>query len=785
MVDNQEGCSKCQQFQQNALDAYAMVKRMSTQKYRSSQDIAEVNQLKKLNDEQSKYIINQRKEIERISKEKEETDSRNKHLSIKNEELNNMYNEMLLSLGEFRKKVENTFTELTETKKKYEEVVRKEESFKKAMDQFVLCKKVLMTTFGIIKQIKSSQNIGRLNKKSAELLENFDLDEAFSTTGVSVKPVIGRKISRISKKKRNESENMDLEQILLNEMNVSSSDEENDEIKGTEKQKDINIENEVIQQIVVEEKNQLNNNKIPKVSSITGRKTRSVKQIQKEMDIEKIREKYQEEMKVMKKNVEAKKKQQAEKANNVISSVLVEGIQKSNVQVVNQITSGSKESGNMISKVQVENTIASGSNDLDIFDTIEKCGDEKSSRKYISGNRKRTTSISINNEVKKPRLTTEKQIVFNDLDLSESDSDDEKDESVNIESQHNETIESIVVGELNENNSDTDSLCISLLSNEGTKNDSKVMDETKVLDKNNVQIDSTNKAKTSQAKKSNDVPKARSIVGRKRKSVKEIQKEINKDELMTKYKDLYKPSGTVRKGTRKVKNEDTITEKPIIVDNIETEKGVESNDVVKDTNTVLPIIIDDPKPEEEKEVQENDVVDERLSIIFQEAIEKDFDVSTFIISSFNENDKNNHMPEHMKSIIEYISNSSSKTEAENMYNKIKQEVNPSMESNKFVVCLVTLLTIAKKFQNMVEEDLFKRIGEYGSDDPTKYMFPLIYFLLCLNKELLKKYVDANKDEIIKSFHIYKGHSKAIAKLSKMYVFKDLVLLYVESMKITI
>ncbi|CEF69082.1 Hypothetical protein SRAE_2000373400 [Strongyloides ratti] len=357
MIDPEEGCSKCKQFQQNALDAYAIIKRMSTQKNRSASDMAEVASLKKLNDEQSQYILNQRKIIERISKEKDELDSSNKHLKIKNEEMNSQYNDLILSLGEVRKKVGETLTELSETRKKYAEVLKKEESFRKSMEQFVLCKKMLMSTFSIIKQIKAGQ-IG---------------DDAYDTIGLSSKSkkkVTNTKNNKDKKKEEKKEKKIesvkepddgeisdnDLERIMLAEMDISSSEEEEDEEEKNEEQKKYERKNEEesstkpnidIMEVVDEKKeenqqvtrritrnsvskktntsNRAQNKKndvqkqlppIEKVinkptkatNTITGRKTKSVKEQISEMDMAKIKEKYKSDMEKMKKNVEAIKK---------------------------------------------------------------------------------------------------------------------------------------------------------------------------------------------------------------------------------------------------------------------------------------------------------------------------------------------------------------------------------------------------------------------------------------------------------------------------------------------
>lgn len=407
MIDPEEGCPNCKQFQQNALDAYAIIKRMSTQKNRSAPDLAEVTNLKKLNDEQSQYIINQRKIIERISKEKDELDSSNKHLKIKNEEMNSQYNDLILSLSEVKKKVDETLTELTETKRKYAEVLKKEESFRKSMEQFILCRKMLLSTFSIIKQIKSGQCGGKLDKKSAEAINNFNLDDAYNTVGL---PNRSKKKENKNKKEnedkneneyKNENENEDknknenedknknenedknkkenenknknknkkvnqnknvkknekepetidndnsdddLEKIILAEMELSSSsssseDEEEREKEESSTKPDIDFVEALLENKEDEKKMPVKTTRssLPKktnksnraqnksdefhepllsvekvinkpkraTNTITGRKTKSVREQISDMDIAKIKEKYKLDMEKMKKNVEA------------------------------------------------------------------------------------------------------------------------------------------------------------------------------------------------------------------------------------------------------------------------------------------------------------------------------------------------------------------------------------------------------------------------------------------------------------------------------------------------
>uniref|UniRef100_A0A0K0F9V9 Glutamic acid-rich protein n=1 Tax=Strongyloides venezuelensis TaxID=75913 RepID=A0A0K0F9V9_STRVS len=343
MIDPSEGCSKCKQFQQNALDAYAIIKRMSTQKNRSAPELAEVVNLKKLNDEQAQYIINQRKVIERISNEKDELDSSNKHLKIKNEEMSSQYNDLILQLGDFRRKLEDITRELSETKKNNAEISKKNESFTKSMEQFVLCKKMLLTTFSIIQQIKSGQISGKLDKKSAAVVNNFDLDAAYDKVGLPKKSK-KKNNNKVSVPVEKEDSDDDLEKLLLAEMDMSSSEGEEEKIEPSVSQSNTvctptehtedKVENKKVTKKVVRPAISKNTRKSTRVNreptqmeeplqpvvekvaninkrasnTITGRKTKSVKEQISDMDIEKIKEKYKSDMEQMKKNVEAIKK---------------------------------------------------------------------------------------------------------------------------------------------------------------------------------------------------------------------------------------------------------------------------------------------------------------------------------------------------------------------------------------------------------------------------------------------------------------------------------------------
>uniref|UniRef100_A0AAF5DIA7 Uncharacterized protein n=1 Tax=Strongyloides stercoralis TaxID=6248 RepID=A0AAF5DIA7_STRER len=346
MIDPEEGCPNCKQFQQNALDAYAIIKRMSTQKNRSAPDLAEVTNLKKLNDEQSQYIINQRKIIERISKEKDELDSSNKHLKIKNEEMNSQYNDLILSLSEVKKKVDETLTELTETKRKYAEVLKKEESFRKSMEQFILCRKMLLSTFSIIKQIKS----GQCGDEDKNKNENEDKNKKENENKNKNK---NKKVNQNKNVKKNEKEpetidndnsDDDLEKIILAEMELSSSsssseDEEEREKEESSTKPDIDFVEALLENKEDEKKMivKTTRSSLPKktnksnraqnksdefqepllsvekvinkpkraTNTITGRKTKSVREQISDMDIAKIKEKYKLDMEKMKKNVEA------------------------------------------------------------------------------------------------------------------------------------------------------------------------------------------------------------------------------------------------------------------------------------------------------------------------------------------------------------------------------------------------------------------------------------------------------------------------------------------------
>uniref|UniRef100_A0A0N5CHX3 Coilin n=1 Tax=Strongyloides papillosus TaxID=174720 RepID=A0A0N5CHX3_STREA len=342
MIDPNEGCSKCKQFQQNALDAYAIIKRMSTQKNRSAPELAEVVNLKKLNDEQAQYIINQRKVIERISNEKDELDSSNKHLKIKNEEMNSQYNDLILQLGDFRRKLEDITKELSETKKNNAEISKRNESFTKSMEQFVLCKKMLLTTFSIIQQIKSGQISGKLDKKSAAVVNNFDLDAAYNKVGLHNRSK-KKNNKKVSVPVEKEDSDDDLEKLLLAEMDISSSEDEEEKVEPSVSQSNTvsaptelvnRVENEQVPKKIVKPAPPRNIRKSTRVkgepkkteeplqpvvekvaninkrasNTITGRKTKSVKEQISNMDIEKIKEKYKSDMEQMKKNVEAIKK---------------------------------------------------------------------------------------------------------------------------------------------------------------------------------------------------------------------------------------------------------------------------------------------------------------------------------------------------------------------------------------------------------------------------------------------------------------------------------------------
>uniref|UniRef100_A0A0N4ZL91 AAA domain-containing protein n=1 Tax=Parastrongyloides trichosuri TaxID=131310 RepID=A0A0N4ZL91_PARTI len=182
MDDKLSDDCRCYRFQHNALDAYKMVRRLTNTKKCNENDTSnEIWKLKKLCEEHKTIIINQKREIYNITQERDEMIVKNKFLNLENEKMHKNYNELLLTLAELKNKVFITHNKLIKSKKEYDEINRKKnDNMDKVCKQYNCCKKMLMLTFDIIKEMKKNHINKTLNDKSIELLNNFDVDAALN-----------------------------------------------------------------------------------------------------------------------------------------------------------------------------------------------------------------------------------------------------------------------------------------------------------------------------------------------------------------------------------------------------------------------------------------------------------------------------------------------------------------------------------------------------------------------------------------------------------------------------